>query len=161
MAAADDGQGGSDLADGAAGTPRHRGARDLFRRILEGPPTRPVPDESPRGRRRAIERLNERERRLSLLAALAAAVFAVVIYLTETHTKNFHLAKGQLQPQTTLALGLGAAVLLGVAAYFGRRAPVAFVALFGFFIFSNGAGVLLGLPFLALGGWLFYRSFKS
>lgn len=108
-----------------------------------------------------MERLDPRERRYSFAAALAAAVFAVIIYVTETHNRSFHLAKGQLTPQTTLALGLGSAALLAVTTYTGRRAPVAFVCLFSFFIFSNGAGIVAGLPFIALGGWLLYRSFQT
>ncbi len=109
-----------------------------------------------------MERLDEREHRFANIAALAAAVFAVAIYLEETHNRHFKLAKGQLTPQTTLALGLGAFVLLAVATYFNRRAPVAFVCLFSFFIFSNGSGsIILGLPFIALGGWLLYRSFQT
>jgi hypothetical protein len=109
-----------------------------------------------------MERLDDRERRFAYIAALAAAAFAVVIYLDETHNHHFKLAKGQLTPQTTLALGLGAFVLLAVATYFNRRAPVAFVCLFSFFIFTNGSGsIITGLPFIGLGGWLLYRSFQT
>jgi hypothetical protein len=122
---------------------------------------RTPPASSPRGKRRAMERLDDRERRYSMAATLAAAVFAVLIYVSETHNHHFHLAKGQLTPQTTLTLGVGAALLLGVATYFGRRAPVAFVCLFTFFIFSNGGGIIVGLPFIGLGGWLLYRSFQT
>lgn len=134
---------------------------DWLRRVLSGrsKSTTPPPD-TPRGKRRAMERLDRRERRYSFAAALAAAAFAVIIYATETRSHTFHLAKGQLTPQTTLILGLGAAALLALGTYSGRRAPVAFVCLFTFFIFSNGAGIIAGLPFIGLGGWLLYRSFQ-
>jgi hypothetical protein len=130
-------------------------------RLLKGAPTRTPSTDTPRGRRQAMERLDDRERRYSYIAAVAAAAFAVIIYLAETDNHHFKLAKGQLTPQTTLYLGLGAAILMAVATYFGRRAPVAFVCLFSFFIFSNGSeSIIAGLPFIGLGGWLLYRSFQ-
>jgi hypothetical protein len=52
-------------------------------------------------------------------------------------------------------------VLLAVATYSNRRAAVVFVCLFSFFVFSNGSGsIVIGLPYMALGGWLLYRSFQ-
>jgi hypothetical protein len=129
---------------------------------MTGPPAPTVsPDDSPRAKRRAIEQLEPRERRWALAATLGAAVFAVVIYLTETHDRHFHPTKGQLQPETTLVLGLAAALLLAASTFYGRRAPVAFVSLFAFLIFSNGGGFVVGIPFVVLGGWLLYRSFKN
>jgi hypothetical protein len=143
-------------------TPASSGKSGWMGRLLSPSPARTPPPDTPRGRRQAMERLNERERRYSFVAAAAAAAFAVIIYLSETDNHHFKLAKGQLTPQTTLYLGLGAAALLTAATYFGRRAPVAFVCLFSFFIFSNGAGSLIaGLPFIGLGGWLLYRSFQT
>jgi hypothetical protein len=107
----------------------------------------------------AIERLNERERRLSFAASGASLLFGVMIYLLETNDKHFRLQKGQLTPQTTLVLGIAFAVLLvGVTAY-GRRAPVGFVALFAFLMFGT-TSFFLGAPFLALAAWLLYRSYK-
>jgi hypothetical protein len=109
-----------------------------------------------------MERLDDRERRFAYIAALAAAVFAVAIYVAETHDHHFKLAKGQLTPQTVLALGLGAFVLLAASTYSNRRAPVVLVFLFTFFIFSNGSeSIIVGLPFIGLGGWLLYRSFQT
>lgn len=153
-------------SDGAAH--RARIGTDLRRhleRLLRGPSTPPPtsgPGSSPRSIRKAIDQLDERERRLSLAAALASFAFAALIYVYETHSRTFHLVKGQLQPQTTLILGLAAGALLLVATYIGRRAFVAFVCLFAFFIFSNGSSsIVVGLPFAGLGGWLLYRSFKT
>ncbi len=145
------------------GRPASGGGRfSLWHRLMSGAPApKTAPIDSPRARRRAVERLDDRERRWSYAGTLGAVVFAVTIYLTETSNHHFHLAKGQLQPQTVLILGLAAAVLLGVSTYFGRRAPVAFVALFAFLIFSNGGGIVVGLPFVALGGWLLYKSYKN
>jgi hypothetical protein len=107
----------------------------------------------------AIERLNERERRLSFAASGASLLFGVMIYLLETNDKHFRLQKGQLTPQTTLVLGIAfAALLMGATAY-GRRAPVGFVALFAFLMFGT-TSFFLGAPFLALAAWLLYRSHK-
>jgi len=107
----------------------------------------------------AIDRLDEREKRYSLVAAVGAAAFAVSIYLDETNNKRFRLAKGQLTPQSTLVVGLICAALLLGAALLGRRAPVGFVALFTGASFSSSF-FFLGLPFFALAVWLLYRSYK-
>jgi hypothetical protein len=106
----------------------------------------------------AIDRLDEREKRFSFAAAGGAALFAVVIYFSETTNKSFRLAKGQLTPQGTLTVGLIAAALLLVVTLVGRRAPVGFVALFTGAAF--GTYLFLGLPFFALAVWLLYRSYK-
>ncbi len=103
----------------------------------------------------AIDRLDERERRFSFVASGAAALFGIIVYFSETHSHKA-LAKGQVSPQTSLALGLGAAALLLIATFVGRRAPIGFVALFTFLAF----GSIVGLPFLALAAWLLYRSWK-
>ena len=85
--------------------------------------------------------------------------FGVLIYVSETHNKNFRLAKGQLTPQTTLVLGIVCGALLLGATFLGRRAPVGFVALFTFLMFGTST-LPLGLPFLVLAVWLLYRSYK-
>jgi hypothetical protein len=107
----------------------------------------------------AIERLNERERRLSFAASGASLLFGVMIYLLETNDKHFRLQKGQLTPQTTLVLGIAFTALLMAATAYGRRAPVGFVALFAFLMFGT-TSFFLGAPFLALAAWLLYRSYK-
>jgi hypothetical protein len=112
-----------------------------------------------RSTRRAIDRLDGRERLLSFVASGAAVLFGVTIYLAETNNKHFRLTKGQLTPQTTLLLAIGAGVLLLGATYIGRRAPVAFVSLLVFLMFGTTSFVV-GLPFLILGGWLLYHSYK-
>lgn len=106
----------------------------------------------------AIDRLDDREKRFSFAASGGAALFAVVIYFSETTNKSFRLAKGQLTPQGTLTVGLIAAALLLVVTLVGRRAPVGFVALFTGAAF--GTYLFLGLPFFALAVWLLYRSYK-
>jgi hypothetical protein len=112
-----------------------------------------------RATKRAIDKLDPRERRFSFLASIAAVLFGVAIYFVETDNKNFRLAKGQLTPQTTLILGIACGALLFGATYLGRRAPVGFVALFTFLMFGTST-IFLGLPFLALAAWLLYRSYK-
>lgn len=106
----------------------------------------------------AIDRLDDREKRFSFAAAGGAALFAVVIYFSETTNKSFRLAKGQLTPQGTLTVGLIAAALLLVVTLVGRRAPVGFVSLFTGAAY--GTYLFLGLPFFALAVWLLYRSYK-
>ncbi len=105
-----------------------------------------------------MDKIDERERRFSFAAAGLAAVFGIAVYVAETSNPHFRLAKNQLTPQTTLVLGLGAAALLLVTTFIGRRALIGFVALFTFLAF--GTQYFLGVPFLALAIWLLYRSFK-
>jgi hypothetical protein len=107
----------------------------------------------------SIDRLDEREKRFSFAAAGGSALFGVLIYLLETNNSNFRLSKGQFTPQTILIFGLVAASLLLATTFIGRRAPVGFVALFTFLVFS-GSALFLGLPFLALAVWLLFRSYK-
>jgi hypothetical protein len=108
--------------------------------------------------KRQIERLDDKERRLSLAAAAASVIIGVVIYLVETGDRNFRVTKGVVTPQTTLVLGIVFGALLLSATLFGRRAPMGFMALFTFLAF--GTRYLAGLPFLALAVWLLYRSYK-
>lgn len=156
-----DGPGGDDEEEVGAG--EWFGLRQHVDRLVRGRVMAPPPaGASPRSVRKAIDQLDDRERRYSLIAVVAAVIFSVLIYAVETHSRTFHTTKGQLQPQTTLYLGLVAAVLLVGATYIGRRAFVAFVCLFAFFIFSNGSNsIVAGLPFIGLGGWLLYRSFQT
>lgn len=140
---------GTDGSGGSGGTP---GLVDRIRSALAPPAV------APGGTKRAIEQLDDRERRLSFLAAGLAVVFGVLIYLGESSDSHFRLAKGQLTPQTTLVVGLVSGALLFAATLWGRRAPVGFVSLFAFFFF--GTRYFVGVPFLLLGGWLLYRSFK-
>ncbi|MGD0880963.1 MAG: hypothetical protein ABSB09_05285 [Acidimicrobiales bacterium] len=107
----------------------------------------------------AIDRLDGRERLYGYLSGIAAALFAVLIYVAETHEKHFRLKKGQITPETALIVGLVSAVLLVVTTRIGRRALVGFVALFTFLGFEN-SDFVTGLPFLVLAAWLLYRSYK-
>jgi hypothetical protein len=131
----------------------------------------PLPDRDPAGRtaaagparvrrgaKRAIERLDGRETRLSYAASAVALLFGVMIYLLETQAHD-HFSKDPDAPFTTLVLGLVCGVLLFVATRMGRRAAVGFVALFAFLIFGTSA-LFLGVPFLALAIWLLYRSYR-
>ena len=110
--------------------------------------------------KRAVDRLDDRERRLSFAAAVAAFVLGVVdLRARRPTTRTSDWTRGQLTPQTTLVLGIACGVLLLGATYIGRRAPVGFVALFTFLDLRHPSFVL-GLPFLALAVWLLYRSYK-
>jgi hypothetical protein len=125
------------------------GAR--FLKSLEGPAQKG-------NTKRAVEQLDDRERLYSFIAAGLAVVLGLVIYFVETENKNFRLAKGQLTPQTTLAVGLVSGALLFGATWLGRRAPVGFISLFAFLFF--GTRYFVGVPFLLLGAWLLYHSYK-
>jgi hypothetical protein len=109
--------------------------------------------------KRQIDRLDPRERRFSYIAAGAAVVFGLAVYLVQTNNPKFRLAKGQLTPQTSLILGIGCGALLVVATRVDRRAAVGFVALLTFLAFGT-TDFALGVPFLVLAGWLLYRSYK-
>jgi len=106
----------------------------------------------------AIERLDQRERRLSFAAGGASLLFGILIYVVQTHDKT-HVSKSPDAPATTLVLALACGGLLLGATFLGRRAPVGFVALFAFLIFGTSS-FLLGAPFLALAVWLLYRSYR-
>lgn len=113
---------------------------------------------SRRSPKKAIERLDPRETRLSFAAAAASVVFGVLVYVLEVEDK-VHFTKNPDAPVTTLVLALACGVLLLVATLVRRRALVGFVALFAFLIFGTSS-LVLGMPFLALAAWLLYRSYK-
>ncbi len=108
--------------------------------------------------KQVVERLDDRERRLCFAASGLAVVAGVLIYVVETENKHFRLTKGELTPQTSLIIGLVVGALLLGGTLLGRRAPVGFVALFGFLAF--GTQYLAGIPFLVLAIWLLVRSYK-
>ena len=127
------------------------------------PRTTPVPRSTgsttrPTSTKKAVERLDDKERRLSLAAAVAAFVLGVGVYLLETHDK-VHFTKNPDAPFTSLMLALACGVFLLGSTLIGRRAPVGFVALLAFLIFGTTSFVL-GLPFLALAIWLLWHSYK-
>jgi hypothetical protein len=132
------------------------------------PPPRPLRQGRPAGSSRpdrttkwSVDRIDEREKRFSFIAAAGALVYGVVIYFTETQDAHFRLAKNQLTPQTALIIGLVAAALLFVTTLIGRRALVGFVALFTGFAFTNAYKYwIVALPFLAFAFWLLWRSYK-
>jgi hypothetical protein len=122
-----------------------------FLKSLEGPAVKG-------NTKRAVEQLDDRERLYSFVAAGLAVVLGLLIYFIENDNKHFRLAKGQLTPQTTLAVGLISGALLFGATWLGRRAPVGFISLFAFLFF--GTRYFVGVPFLLLGVWLLYHSYK-
>ena len=120
-----------------------------------GSTNRPAPTGSTK---QIVERLDDRERLLCFAASALAVVAGVLIYVVETENKHFRLKKGELTPQTTLIIGLIVGALLLGSTLLGRRAPVGFVALFGFLAF--GTQYFAGIPFLVLAVWLLVRSYK-
>jgi hypothetical protein len=108
--------------------------------------------------RRAIQKLDGRERRWSYIGAGVAVALGAAIYEAERRP-SFHLTKGQLRPQTMLLLMVLEGLALGLTTYLGRRSMVGFVSLFVFLTAAN-AGFVVGAPFLILAVWLLYRSFK-
>ncbi len=139
------------------GPARRPGMFDRLRNAVRPPAPPEEPPTGTRAIRRAIDRLDPRERRLGFAAAALAVFFGVLIYVSETNNHKFHPQKGQLSPQTQLLLGLAAGALLAITTWLGRRALVGFVALFAFLAFG---GSVPGLPFLLLAVWLLYRSYK-
>ncbi len=123
-----------------------------------GKERRPPPQRLPSSVRKQIDRIDARERRFGFVAAVLAVVVGVVVYVVETRP-HYHLAKGQLSPATSLVLGFVAGALLAGATVLGRRALLAFAALFAFLAFG-GAGLFLALPFAVFGGWLLLRSYR-
>ncbi len=104
-----------------------------------------------------VKHLEPRERNYSYAAAAAAvAIFGVALI------PNLHVPvrQGQLAPADFLAIGLAMAAMLAISTFIGRRALVAFSALFLAFMSTSLGSFVLGLPFLALGGWLLVRSWR-
>ena len=152
--------GAGDDEDAGDGASTEGAARpSLADRVRNGiRPTGTGSTRNQRSTRRAIERLDDRERRICFAASGLAVLTGVLIYVVETENKNFRLRKGELTPQTSLVIGLITGALLLVATLIGRRAPVGFVSLFVFLAF--GTQYFSGIPFLVLAVWLLYRSYK-
>jgi hypothetical protein len=147
----DDGYDIDDEVDGAAEADVKPSLATRFLKSLEGPAVKG-------NTKRAVEQLDDRERLYSFVASGLAVVLGLLIYFIESDNKHFRLAKGQLTPQTTLAVGLISGALLFGATWLGRRAPVGFISLFAFLFF--GTRYFVGVPFLLLGVWLLYHSYK-
>ncbi|MGA2837019.1 MAG: hypothetical protein ABSF84_10525 [Acidimicrobiales bacterium] len=149
--------------DDGDGTPAKAPSRLSRLERLLSPTAAPPPNRTTNAKgvptKWAIDRLDGRERLYGYLSGLAAAFFAVLIYVAETNEHHPKLKKGQISPETALIVGLVSAVLLVGSTRIGRRALVGFVALFTFLGFANSSPVI-GLPFLVLAGWLLFRSYK-
>jgi len=127
--------------------------------------------------RKAIVNLDQRERKYSLIGAGLAGVIALITtvpYIANPKTKVNAPAKGHTCPVgftyhslTKNCLGtyprshwvfeFGLLMLFAVALFvtvrIGRRGPVGFAALMAGLAFETEVGIL-GLPFIAGGGWL-------
>ncbi len=106
---------------------------------------------------RSIQRLGEREKRLSLIGAGLVVFLAAMQFVIDSSISHYHVPNGQLQPATTLLVALVIAALIIIAVFVNRRALVAFACLLAFPVF----GYQLGFPFLFLGGWLMWRSLRT
>lgn len=149
-----------------------------------GPAANP-PALSDPAKRKAILGLDSRERRVGYIGAALAGLIALVAtvpYVVHPKTKvtipttapkrcatGFiyqHAAKNCLgtYPRShwvdELALLVALALALFIAVRVGRRAPVGFVALMAGLAFEGEAGFLLGIPFIAGGGWLLIRAWR-
>lgn len=104
-----------------------------------------------------VKNLEPRERNYSYVAAAVGAGLFCLVLIPVLHKP---VPKGQLLPEDFLAIGLVMAAALAISTFVGRRALVAFSALFLSFMATDLGGLLLGLPFLALAGWLLIRSWR-
>lgn len=109
--------------------------------------------------------LDTREQRLGFAAAALAAVATLAFWLPHLGQRA---AKGHASVAEDLALGLAMAGLLAWGAVLKRRWVLALVALYvgfigpGFLVPSNNKiASVVGLPFVALGGWLVVKGTKA
>jgi len=134
-------------------------------------------------KRRAILSLDPLERKIGLLGAALAALLAMITtlpYVANPKTKVTVAAKGRVCPvdfhyQSAAKNCLGAyarshwvfefgVLILFAAALFvtvriGRRGAAGFTALMAGLAFETEVGIL-GLPFIAAGGWLLIRAWR-
>ncbi|MGH9066880.1 MAG: hypothetical protein ACRD0J_05250 [Acidimicrobiales bacterium] len=117
------------------------------------------------GRRPPAPPLNDLERKLGFASAALAGVLAVVFWVPHLGQP---VAKGHTSVVESLIIGLAMAGLLLWGAALRKRWILAFVALYVGFIgptFLAPASTkyisVIGLPFIALGGWLVIRGAKA
>jgi hypothetical protein len=149
-------------------------------------PSGPMTDED---KRKAILTLDRRERQVGLIGAGLAALIALTTTLpyvlkpktpvnetqaaNKNHTcsvKNFHYdkANGHCTGKVVYSLdhwvfALGILLLFALAVFvtvrIGRRGPLGFTALMTGLAYETQVGIL-GLPFIAAGGWLLIRAWR-
>ncbi|MGH9045517.1 MAG: hypothetical protein ACRDVP_11955 [Acidimicrobiales bacterium] len=141
------------------------------------------------GKRKAVLQLDDRERKIGLLGGALALLIALVttvpyvldpskrVSQTLSATKDHHcLVKGFVYTKSSnacvgkvsyplehwlfaliLMVAFAAAILVTVK--IGRRGPLGFIALMTGLAFDTQVGIL-GLPFVAGGGWLLVRAWR-
>ncbi|MGH9006951.1 MAG: hypothetical protein ACRDV6_04425 [Acidimicrobiales bacterium] len=149
-------------------------------------PARPMTDQE---KRKAILTLDRRERQVGLIGAGLAALIALTTTLpyvlkpktpvnetlsaSKNHTcsvKNFHFdkANGHCTGKVVYSLdhwlfALAILLLFALAVFvtvrIGRRGPLGFTALMTGLAYETQVGIL-GLPFIAAGGWLLIRAWR-
>lgn len=143
------------------------------------------PAGSEQGKRKAILGLDSREKRIGYIGAALAGLLALVAtvpYVVHPKTKVTipttapktcpkpfvyqHVAKNCLgaYPRShwvdELVLLAALALAIFITVRIGRRGPLGFVALMTGLAFEGEAGFLLGVPFIAGGGWLLIRAWR-
>jgi hypothetical protein len=136
-------------------------------------------------KRKAILGLDHREKRIGYIGAalgVAIALIATVPYVANPKTrvtipttapktcakpfvyqaaaKNCLGAYPRSHWVDELVLLLALAVAIFITVRIGRRGPLGFVALMTGLAFEGEAGFLLGIPFIAGGGWLLIRAWR-
>ena len=145
---------GGDGADRTSVRPRRSAAAGAAR----GPS--PYQDWKPEQLRRAMKYLDDRERRLAIMAGPVLVGLNVALTFVTLHNNHRYIAgklnKAYEAPSAILALGIGSAVVAGivvVSAFFRRRSFTIFTLLFA----GYGGGPVTLLPAWGLAAWLFIR----
>ena len=149
--------GGEDVETVPASTARQR---QRTRPAAAGTRPNPYGDWKPDQLRRAMKYLDDRERRLAIMAGPLLIGLNIALTFVTLHNNhkyvNGKLNKVYESPSTILALGIGSAVVAGivvVSAVVRRRSFTIFSLLFA----GYGGGPITLLPAWGLAGWLFIR----
>jgi len=141
---------------------------------------------SDEAKRQAIRGIDRRERQVGLIAAGLAGVIAlsttlpyvlkpsmkvsVTVAASKNHTcaKHYQYVNGKCDGKVAYSLDhwvfamcilLAFAVAIFVTVRVGRRSPLGFVSLMAGLAYETYVGIL-GLPFIAAGGWLLIRAWR-
>ncbi len=132
--------------------PRTRWAK--FGRALASP--RPSPSEGADATAKAVNELDERERRMSMAGIVLGAGLVISGYLVDRHS---NLEKVRAASSTLLIAGIVVLVIMVLGVIFRRRAMVGFSSFMVGFALITGGNVF-GVLFLGFGGWLLLRALK-
>ncbi len=108
----------------------------------------------------AIKRIDDRERRYTMMAGFLGIVMGIVVTIAAIHYNPLPRHKGHEADSVIWSYGAARLVLGGLVAltsYSRRRSLVAFALLF---LGTAMGNPLFALPFWALGGWMIWRVFR-